>query len=229
MARRSRTPTWGPSSDDSGADTLHSEHPFRIGLTGGIASGKSTVADAFAALGVPVIDTDVIAREVVEPGQPALQEIADAFGDGVLTESGALDRGALRELVFAVDDARKLLEAILHPVIREETVRQANAAGGDYQVIVVPLLTESPLKLFVDRVLVVDCDTETQIARLMSRDGGSREAAERILAAQANREQRLAIADDVIENQDSRESLIEQVEQLHEKYRILARAHRQGF
>jgi dephospho-CoA kinase len=140
-----------------------------------------------------------------------------------------VDRGALRELVFAVDDARKLLEAILHPVIREETVRQANAAGGDYQVIVVPLLTESPLKLFVNRVLVVDCDTETQIARLMRRDGGSREAAERILGAQASRDERLAIADDVIENQGSRESLIERVEQLHEKYQTLARTHRQGF
>lgn len=178
---------------------------------------------------MPVIDTDVIAREVVEPGQPALQEIAEAFGDGVLTESGALDRAALRELVFAVDDARTLLEGILHPVIREETVRQANDAGGNYQVIVVPLLTESPLKLFVDRVLVVDCDTETQIDRLISRDGGSREAAERILAAQATRDERLAIADDVIENDGSQETLLEQVRTLHEKYESLARAHRQGF
>ena len=176
-----------------------------------------------------MIDTDVIAREVVEPGKPALQDIAEAFGDGVLTESGALDRAALRELVFAVDDARKLLESILHPVIREETVRQAKAAGGDYQVIVVPLLTESPLKLFVDRVLVVDCDIEVQIDRLMTRDGGSREAAERILAAQATREARLAIADDVIENDGSRETLLEQVDALHEKYQSLARAHRQGF
>ena len=117
----------------------------------------------------------------------------------------------------------------MHPVIREETVRQANAAGGEYQVIVVPLLTESPLKLFVDRVLVVDCDTETQIDRLVRRDGGSREAAQRILAAQATREQRLAIADDVIENHGSRDALLEQVDRLHEKYQILARAHRQGF
>ena len=176
-----------------------------------------------------MIDTDVIAREVVEPGQPALQEIAEAFGDGVLTESGALDRAALRELVFAVDDARTLLEGILHPVIREETVRQANDAGGNYQVIVVPLLTESPLKLFVDRVLVVDCDTETQIDRLISRDGGSREAAERILAAQATRDERLAIADDVIDNDGSQETLLERVRTLHEKYESLARAHRQGF
>lgn len=202
---------------------------MRIGLTGGIASGKSTVADAFEALGVPVIDTDVIARQVVEPGQPALKEIADAFGDGVLTESGELDRAALRELVFAVDDARKLLEAILHPVIREETVKQARAAGGDYQVIVVPLLSESPLKLFVDRVLVVDCDRQTQIDRLMARDGGSREAAERILAAQATREQRLEIADDVIRNDGSLEALVEQVDRLHDHYLSLARMHRQGF
>ncbi len=209
--------------------TLHNEHPFRVGLTGGIASGKSTVADQFAALGVPVIDTDVIAREVVEPGQPTLKEIAERFGDGVITESGALDRAALRELIFAVEDARKLLEAILHPIIREETVRQANSAGGEYQVIVVPLLTESPLKLFVDRVLVVDCDRETQLKRLMSRDGETATGAERILAAQASREDRLEIADDVISNQGQLEDLAHQVAELHEQYLALARAHRQGF
>ena len=208
---------------------LHSDHPFRVGLTGGIASGKSTVADHFAALGVPVIDTDVIAREVVEPGQPALKDIAEAFGDGVINEDGALDRAALRELIFAVDDARKLLEAILHPVIREETVRQANNAGGDYQVIVVPLLTESPLKLFVDRVLVVDCNKETQVRRLMSRDGETRESAERILSAQASREERLEIADDVIRNQGELNELAEQVAEMHAQYQALARAHRQGF
>ncbi|MDJ0917242.1 MAG: dephospho-CoA kinase [Woeseiaceae bacterium] len=208
---------------------LHSDHPFRVGLTGGIASGKSTVADHFAALGVPVIDTDVIAREVVEPGQPALKDIAEAFGDGVINEDGALDRAALRELIFAVDDARKLLEAILHPVIREETVRQANNAGGDYQVIVVPLLTESPLKLFVDRVLVVDCNKETQVRRLMSRDGETRESAERILSAQASREERLEIADDVIRNQGEIDELAEQVAEMHAQYQALARAHRQGF
>ncbi len=208
---------------------MHNEHPFRVGLTGGIASGKSTVADQLAALGVPVIDTDVIAREVVEPGQPALKEIAERFGDGVITETGALDRAALRELIFAVEVARKLLEAILHPIIREETVRQANSAGGDYQVIVVPLLTESPLKLFVDRVLVVDCDRETQLKRLMSRDGETATGAERILAAQANREERLEIADDVIRNQGELEDLAEQVADMHEQYLTLARAHRQGF
>ncbi|MDJ0760229.1 MAG: dephospho-CoA kinase [Woeseiaceae bacterium] len=208
---------------------LHSDHPFRVGLTGGIASGKSTVADHFAALGVPVIDTDVIAREVVEPGQPALKDIAEAFGNGVITDSGALDRAALRELIFAVDDARKLLEAILHPIIREETVRQANNAGGDYQVIVVPLLTESPLKLFVDRVLVVDCDKETQLRRLMSRDGETQESAERILSAQSSREERLEIADDVIKNQGELNELAKQVAEMHEQYQALARAHRQGF
>ncbi len=171
----------------------------------------------------------MIAREVVEPGQPALKEIAERFGSGVITESGALDRAALRELVFAVDDARKLLEAILHPIIREETVRQANNAGGDYQVIVVPLLTESPLKLFVDRVLVVDCSRETQLERLISRDGETRASAERILAAQASREERLEIADDVIKNQGELEDLAEQVAEMHEQYLTLARAHRQGF
>lgn len=203
--------------------------PFRIGLTGGIASGKSTVAEHFRALGVPVIDTDVIAREVVEPGQPALAEIADTFGDGVIRDDGSLDRAALRELIFAVDGARKKLEAILHPLIREEAVRQANAAGGAYQVIVVPLLTASPLKLFVDRILVVDCDEGTQLERLRLRDGENEDSARRILAAQSSREERLDIADDVIVNDGSLDALEARVDALHEDYIKLAKRHSRGF
>lgn len=203
--------------------------PFRIALTGGIASGKSAVAERFRSKGVPVIDTDVIAREVVEPGQPALAEIADAFGDGVLHDDGSLDRAALRELIFAVDGARKKLEAILHPLIREETVRQANAAGGEYQLIVVPLLTASPLKLFVDRILVVDCDEDTQIQRLTMRDGENEDSARRILAAQSSREERLEIADDVIVNDGSLDALKDEVDALHRQYTKLAKRHSQGF
>jgi dephospho-CoA kinase len=193
-------------------------NPLRIGLTGGIASGKSTVADMFADLGVPVIDTDLIARDVVAPGQPALQEIRKAFGAGVIAEDGSLDRPAMRTLVFGDDGARRRLEAILHPRIGAATREQADAAGGPYQIIVVPLLLESSLRAFVDRVLVVDCEEETQIARLLSRDAESESQARRILAAQASRAERLAIADDVIANEGDLDDTREQVRRLHRRY-----------
>ncbi len=195
--------------------------PLRIGLTGGIASGKSTVAELFSGLGVPVIDTDIIAREVVLPGQPALAEIRDAFGDAVF-EDGVLNRAAMRQQIFADNDARRRLEAILHPRIRQETIRQANASGGDYQLIVVPLLTESPLRDYVDRILVVDCDEETQIERLLARDAETEDQARRILATQASRDERLAIADDVIHNDTSIEATSSQVSALHDTYLRLA-------
>ena len=192
--------------------------PLRIGLTGGIASGKSTVADMFAALGVAVIDTDVIAREVVLPGQPALDEIREAFGKAAVARDGTLDRDAMRRLIFADEDARRRLEAILHPRIQQETIRQAEAAGGDYQLIVVPLLVESSLRSFVDRILVVDCSEETQIRRLQARDAESIEQVRRILAAQASRDERLAIADDVIDNDGDVVATRRQVEALHKQY-----------
>jgi len=195
--------------------------PLRIGLTGGIASGKSTVADMFAGLGATIIDTDVIAREVVAPGQPALDEIAAAFGASIIVDDGYLDRGALRKLVFADDAARQRLEAIVHPRIQDETRRQSSQASGGYQIIVVPLLVESPLKDVVDRVLVVDCDEETQIRRLTARDAESEDQARRMLGAQSSREERLAIADDVIQNDDNLASTLDQVTALHEIYRSL--------
>jgi dephospho-CoA kinase len=196
--------------------------PLRIGLTGGIASGKSTVADMFSELGVPVIDTDVIAREVVEPGQPALDEIRKHFGYGVIDNDGRLDRAAMRKLVFADDSARLELEAILHPRIGQETRRQADAADGHYQLIVVPLLTGSPLRDFVDRILVVDCNEETQIERLLARDTESVEQARRILAAQASRSERLAIADDVIDNSGGLDATRSAVIRLDQEFRHLA-------
>ena len=196
--------------------------PLRVGLTGGIASGKSTVADMFAELGVPVIDTDVIAREVVAPGMPALDEIRSRFGDEVFDDVGRLDRTALRKVIFENDRARTDLEAILHPLIGEETRRQSNEAGGTYQVIVVPLLVESSLRDFVDRILVVDCDEETQIRRLLARDAESRSQARRILAAQASREERLAIADDVVDNSADLDSLRARVGELDVSFRSLA-------
>lgn len=195
---------------------------LRIGLTGGIASGKTTVADLFADLGAAVVDTDVIAREVVQPGQPALEEIRAEFGAAVIAKDGTLDRGSMRQLVFADDQARQRLEAILHPRIGEETLRQAQAARGDYTIIVVPLLVNSALRQAVDRVLVVDCDEATQIRRLLERDAESEEQARSILAAQSSRAERLAIADDVIENSSTLEDLRAAVSAFHDRYKALA-------
>ena len=195
--------------------------PMRIGLTGGIASGKSTVADMFAELAVTVIDTDVIAREVVEPGGPALDDIRHEFGDEVFDDNGSLDRGAMRRIVFANNDARERLQAILHPRIQAATYEQAASAGGRYQLIVVPLLTESPIRGFVDRILVVDCEESTQIRRLMARDDESEGQARRILAAQASREERLKIADDVVRNDGDLSATLEQVQALHHQYLAL--------
>ena len=197
--------------------------PLRVGLTGGIASGKSTVADLFAELGIPVIDTDVIAREVVAPGQPALAEIGRRFGKDMLDETGSLDRAAMRKLIFSDEQARLDLEAILHPRIGAETRRLSEEAGGPYQLIVVPLLTGSALRDYVDRVLVVDCDEERQVERLLARDAESVEQARRILAAQSSRDERLAIADDVINNDHSFAHLRDQVADLDRQYRQLAR------
>jgi dephospho-CoA kinase len=199
-----------------------SDDVLRIGLTGGIASGKSTVADMFAALGIPIIDTDVIARELVEPGQPALEEIRRRFGDGVIDASGNLDRMAMRKIVFADAKARRDLEAILHPRIGAETRLRSKQADGPYQVIVVPLLLDSALRNFVDRILVVDCDEETQIHRLLARDAETSEQARKILAAQATREERLAIANDVVVNDSDLDALLTQVADLDIKYRRLA-------
>ena len=199
-----------------------SARPYRIGLTGGIASGKSVVAGMFAELGIPIIDTDVIAREVVEPGQPALDEIRERFGNHMIDAAGNLDRAEMRKEIFASEEARLDLEAILHPRIGAETRRQANAADGDYQIIVVPLLVSSQLIDFVDRVLVVDCGEETQMQRLLARDSETVEQAERILATQASRAQRLGIADDVINNDRSLRETLSSVMALDQKYRHLA-------
>ena len=198
--------------------------PFRVALTGGIASGKSTVADMFADLGIAIIDTDVIAREVVEPGQPALDEIRDRFGEIVVDASGNLDRRALRKLVFADSQARTDLEAILHPRIGAETRRQADAAPGPYHIIVVPLLIGSPLRQSADSVLVVDCDEDLQIKRLLARDAETIEQARRILAAQSSREERLAIADFIVDNGSDLEATRRQVRELDRRFRRLASA-----
>ena len=201
---------------------MSTKPPFRVALTGGIASGKTTVADLFAALGVPVIDTDVIAREVVEPGQPALAEVVETFGAEVLSSDGRLDRRRLRERIFADPDAKRRLEAILHPAIRAEMERQSRATDGPYQVLVIPLLTEGKRRDHVDRVLLVDVPEELQIQRLMTRDGVSHEQAQASLNAQATRAERLAMADDILRNTGRPGHLRDAVAGLHAKYLRLA-------
>ena len=196
--------------------------PFRVALTGGIASGKSTVADLFADLGVPVIDTDLIARQVVAPGQPALEEIVARFGPGVLDAEGGLDRRRMREQIFSDPEARRGLEAILHPAIRAEMERQSAAAGGAYQLLVIPLLAEGGRRDHVDRVLLVDVPEELQLERLAGRDRVTADQARASLEAQATRAQRLEIADDVISNAGPVDELRSKVAALHSKYLALA-------
>lgn len=201
---------------------------YRVGLTGGIASGKSTVAEMFAALGVPVIDSDAIARQVVVPGSAGLAAVVDAFGTEVLHPDGSLDRRRLREFAFATPENRRRLEAILHPLIAAEMEAQAASAGGPYQLLVVPLLIESGLEARVDRVLVVDCSESVQKTRLMVRDGETAAGVERLLAAQLDRETRLARADDVLVNAGTREELRERVQALHDGYQQFATAESPG-
>jgi dephospho-CoA kinase len=197
---------------------------LRIALTGGVASGKSTVARLFEALGARIIDTDQVAREIVAPGTPALALIVERFGPDVLRGDGTLDRGRLRGIVFSDSAARARLEAITHPAIRERVAELSARAGGPYQIIAVPLLAETGTHRNYDRVLVVDCDPEVQLGRLMLRDGLTREQASSVLAAQASREARLAIADDVLVNDSDPAALGPHVESLHRRYLQLARA-----
>lgn len=196
---------------------------WRVGLTGGIASGKTAVADMFAGLGIPVIDTDLIAREIVSPGSPALQEIAAAFGTGVLRADGSLDRTRLREIVFAEPALRRQLEAITHPRIGAAMEAQCGQANGPYQIVVVPLLIESGFDRRVDRVLVVDCPEDLQLSRLMTRDGVSEMQAKQLLAAQVGRAGRLARADDVVDNSGGLDATRQRVNELDARYRALAR------
>ena len=201
-------------------------HPFTVALTGGIASGKSAVAERFASLGVSVIDADVVARELVAPGSAALVEIVAAFGAGILDANAALDRRAMRERVFTDADARRKLEAILHPRVRRALRERSAVAPGPYALLVIPLLVESGRYDWVDRVLVVDVPRDVQHARLLSRDRVAAPLADAMLDAQVLREQRLAIADDVIENNGTLDELAARVDALHARYLELAQARR---
>ncbi|HEY3986126.1 dephospho-CoA kinase [Cedecea sp.] len=195
---------------------------YTVALTGGIGSGKSTVADAFSRSGVTVIDADVIAREVVEPGQHALALISQHFGPQILQEDGALNRRALREEIFSSPQQKQWVNNLLHPLIQRQTRDEIARATSPYVLWVVPLLVENNLQQKANRVLVVDVSPETQITRTVLRDNVSREHAQQILAAQASREARLAVADDIINNDGSPQDVVVHVDRLHRQYLKLA-------
>ncbi len=191
---------------------------FKVGLTGGIASGKTRVAEFFAARDVMVIDSDQIAREIVAQGAPALAAIRERFGEGVMAADGNLDRRALRAIVFADPAARRDLEAITHPAIRARMAELNAQARGPYVINALPLLTEGGGRRDLDRVLVVDCPEDLQVARVVARDQVDESAARAVLTAQASRAARLAIADDVIVNDSDLAALEARVASLHERY-----------
>ncbi|HUL12127.1 MAG TPA: dephospho-CoA kinase [Methylococcaceae bacterium] len=195
---------------------------LKIGLTGGLGCGKTTVANLFAAKGVPVLDADQIARELVEPGQPALAAIVREFGEEFL-EAGQLNRVRLREVVFQCPERKRQLESILHPMVFDAMQRQLATLRSDYCILCIPLLLETKQQAFVDRILVVDCPVELQYERVKNRDGLEMTEIGRIIQSQVSRQERLAAATEVIENSGHMEQLVEQVEKLHRMYRTLAR------
>ena len=196
---------------------------YVVGLTGGIGSGKTAVADAFAALGVEIIDTDALAHGLSAVGQPGFAAIRDAFGDGILRPDGAIDRSALRRLVFADVAARSRLEGALHPLIGAEVARRVEQWSGAYGVIVVPLLLEREgVRSLVDRILVVDCPEEEQVRRVVARNGLSPAEVRAIMATQLDRQQRLAAADDIVDNAGTPDAIAPQVLALDGCYRRLA-------
>jgi len=199
-------------------------HPgiYTVVITGGIASGKSAVSDLFARLGAAVVDTDLIAREVVQPGQPALHQIATEFGDDFLDKEGRLDRRKMRATIFSDPEMKHRLEAILHPLIAEEVFNKMKQLNAPYCILVIPLYTESSRYQWVDRVLVIDVPEEIQLERVMVRDRITREQAQAILDAQSSRQTRLAVADDILENSGTVDELHSKVEALHQKYLKLA-------
>lgn len=195
---------------------------YIVALTGGIGSGKSTVADAFSRLGITIVDADVIARQLVEPNTPALKAIEAHFGNDIINADGTLNRRRLRECIFTTPTEKTWLNALLHPIIHQQTQRQIADATSPYVLWVVPLLVENQLQHKANRVLVVDVSPDTQLQRTMLRDNVSRQHAEQILAAQATREARLAVADDVIDNDGAPDAIASDVARLHAQYLIYA-------
>ncbi len=191
---------------------------YVVGLTGGIGSGKSTVARLFAHLGVDVVDADQSARAVVQPGSAALKQIELHFGAEMISSDGHLDRKALRERVFAIDSERQWLESLLHPLIYDNTLQQLNSANSEYAILESPLLLETTQKDLVNRVLIVDLPENIQLERALSRDNTTKQQIQAIMAAQLSRKQRLKMADDVICNDQSLLELEPQVLALHQAY-----------
>lgn len=189
-----------------------------VGLTGGIGSGKSAAADRFAELGIPVVDADIASRAVVEPGMPALKSIADHFGKNILLSDGALDRAQLRHRVFAEPSERKWLQGLLHPLINQYIKERIAASDAKYTILVNPLLIESGQHVWCQRLLVIDVPVEVQIERTMQRDNNTRDQVENIIKAQADRETRLSLTDDVIVNDQDLSHLQAEVDKLHETY-----------
>lgn len=192
---------------------------LKIGLTGGIASGKTLVSDQFTKLGAKVIDADVVAREVIKPGSDALKQIHARFGDDILNPDGSLNRKQLRHTIFTETDDRRWLEQLLHPLIRDQMAAEISASQAPYCILVIPLLIENLPNSLVDRILVVDCDEQQQIDRLMARDHISEPQAEAILNAQISRSERLAAADDIIHNNQTPDNLAAQIAALDRQYR----------
>jgi dephospho-CoA kinase len=193
-----------------------------IGLTGGIGSGKSAVCREFERLGVPIVDADIVSREVVEPGSDGLRAVVEFFGDEILDSQGLLDRARLRQLIFDDEEKRVTLESILHPKIHDRIREQLDAIETPYSIMCVPLLVEKHGYENIDRILVVDCPVEIQILRVMKRDNLTRERVGSIMRTQATREQRLRLADDIVENASGIESLRKPVQILHDKYTTIA-------
>ncbi|EJO2018125.1 dephospho-CoA kinase [Vibrio vulnificus] len=198
-----------------------------IGLTGGIASGKTTVANLFQQhFAIDIVDADIVARQVVARGSAGLTAIVDHFGVDILTHEGELDRGQLRQRIFAHSEEKQWLNALLHPMIRRKMIEDLAQVSSPYALLVVPLLVENQLQTLCDRVLVVDVEEKTQLQRTMVRDGVDEQQVRAILKAQASRHERLALADDVIKNESKDQNLLQQITDLHQKYLAMSKQNR---
>lgn len=195
---------------------------LKVGLTGGIGCGKSTVCNLFAQHGIPIIDADIIARQLVEPGQPALCVLAEKFGTDILNLDGSLDRAKLRTMVFADAEKKRQLDDLMHPLVYDRINSEMNVLSGDYCIVAVPLLLETGKAEMFDKILVIDCSVETQIQRVSCRDGLDREQILRIIATQISRDERLKMAHEVIDNSTTLTQLAKQVEKLHNSLIFLA-------
>lgn len=194
---------------------------FVVGVTGGIGSGKTAATDVFQQLGIYVVDADEVAREVVEPGKPALQAIVAVFGEGILVDDGTLNRAKLRELIFSDDASKQQLNDIMFPAIRNALIQQLSDAKSDYVILSAPLLLENKLQKYTNRVLVIDVPVAVQIERASKRDDVNEAQIKAIIASQIGREERLSLADDVLDNSQQIEQLAEKVHELHQKYLLM--------